>query len=199
MMSKTHLTVGIATALAVIPIDAPSKCAIVVAGGAVGGVIADVDTLNNDYKHDALIGEVLAFVIIGILGVFDYLLHWGIYQAIVENKALAIFGALSFLVMWIVGFIQDHRGFTHSIVSMILYSVSLGLVSIPFGIACFCGYLSHLILDLINKKGIQLFFPAKKKLCLKWCYANKTGNTVLMWIGIVSTAALLVFRIMNIS
>ncbi len=60
MMRKTHFGIGIATPLAVIQPKSIEECLISIVGGAVGGVIADIDILDNDYKSDALIGQTLA-------------------------------------------------------------------------------------------------------------------------------------------
>ena len=37
MMSKTHLAIGMATALALSTISTPAECAVALAGGAIGG------------------------------------------------------------------------------------------------------------------------------------------------------------------
>ena len=78
MMSKTHLAIGMATALALSNVNTPSDCIAALAGGAISGVLADVDVLKNDYKKDALIGELLAFGITAIVFGIDYILNLGI-------------------------------------------------------------------------------------------------------------------------
>ena len=82
MMSKTHLAVGMATSLAVIQPTSFQECAIAVIGGAVGGVLADNDILDNDYHADALIGQLLAIGLVAITFLFDYFFDFGICIAI---------------------------------------------------------------------------------------------------------------------
>ena len=60
MMSKTHLAMGMAVALAVVQPKQANECIAALIGGAAGGVLADIDTLDNDYKSDALVGQLLA-------------------------------------------------------------------------------------------------------------------------------------------
>ncbi len=104
MMSKTHLTVGMADALAFTSINTPAECAIAIAGGAIGGVLADVDTLDNDYHADALIGELLAFGTLGIVFVLDHFFKWGICNSIagkIANKVFMWLGFIATLVLFI--------------------------------------------------------------------------------------------------
>ena len=42
----------------------------------------------------------------------------------------------------------------------------------PFAIA----FASHVLLDMMNKKSVRLFYPAKKGFCLKWFYADRLAN-----------------------
>ncbi len=198
MMSKTHLAIGMATALALSTISTPAECAVALAGGAIGGVLADVDILKDDYKRDALTGELLAFGITAIVVGIDYFLNWGICRYIIESHIIPIVGLISFTVLWFIGFSKDHRTFTHSIFAMILYSGSIALVYPQMGTACLLGYLSHLLLDILNKKKIQLFFPKECGICFGWCYANKAANNVLMALGFVATILLLVYKIVII-
>ncbi len=195
MMSKTHLTVGMATALALSTISTPTECVAALAGGAIGGVLADVDIIKDDYKSDALIGELLAAGITAIVAIIDYIFNWGICRYIIKNKITSIVGLISLAVLWIVGFSKDHRSFTHSIFAMMLYSGSIALVYPSMGTACLLGYLSHLLLDIMNKKKIQLLFPKKGGICFGWCYANKVANKIFMILGFIATILLLIYRI----
>lgn len=198
MMSKTHLTVGMADALAFTSINTPAECAIAIAGGAIGGVLADVDTLDNDYHADALIGELLAFGTLGIVFVLDHFFKWGICNSIIADRNQSILGFIGVVVLWIIGFKQNHRKFTHSILATFLYPISLGMIYRPLAWVCFVGYISHLILDLLNKKGIQLFFPLKSTFCLYLCYAGKIANKVFMWLGFIATIVLFIYRVLVI-
>lgn len=63
-----------------------------------------------------------------------------------------------------------HRGFTHSLLFLFLLSkgcellVLVGqnnIVFISVSTGFLLGYLSHLVLDLLTKEGIELFFPCK--------------------------------------
>ncbi len=46
------------------------------------------------------------------------------------------------------------------------------------------GFASHVLLDLLNKMPVQLFYPSKRgRLCFRLCYASGATNTAFMWVG----------------
>ena len=198
MMSKTHLSVGMAAALAVSPITDINSCLLVLAGGAIGGVIPDVDVLDDDYKCDALIGELISFGLVALAVIINYFNHGSMMSTLSEHKLLSIIGGVAFFILWAVGFSCDHRDFTHSLLSMALFSISVALIYLPLTLPFAMGYLSHLLLDILNKKKIRLFFPREGGICLYLCYASKIGNTIFMILGFIATAFLLVYHLISL-
>jgi inner membrane protein len=198
MMSKTHLSVGMAAALAVSPFTDINSCLLVLAGGAIGGVIPDVDILDDDYKCDALIGELISFGLLALAIFINHINKISIIGAAMEHKWLLIIGGAAFLILWLAGFSCDHRDFTHSLLSMALFTASVALIYLPLTLPFAMGYLSHLLLDILNKKKIRLLFPREGGICLGLCYASKIGNTVFMILGFIATAFLLVYRFINL-
>ncbi len=55
------------------------------------------------------------------------------------------------------------------------------------------GYFSHIVLDLFNKKKVQLFYPFKSGFCFGICYANKTMNKGLMYLGVVVSFVMILY------
>lgn len=49
-----------------------------------------------------------------------------------------------------------HRGFTHSI----LFCILISFINIWLGIGC----MVHIIMDMMTKQGVELFYPLKKKI-----------------------------------
>lgn len=68
-------------------------------------------------------------------------------------------------------------------------SVLLYLLCRPIALAYFIGFSSHLLLDLMNKRKMQLFYPLKAKIMFGWCSSDGTANKI---IGAVSTVASLI-------
>lgn len=73
------------------------------------------------------------------------------------------------LISFIARIFFGHRKFTHSLLGLaaaggILYLIAL-FVSIPYmgwiASGLLCGILSHILLDMLNPKGVQLLYPVK--------------------------------------
>lgn len=64
-----------------------------------------------------------------------------------------------YVIISAVGFSSDHRTFTHLFLALILNMTAISLIYRPFSLAYTMGYLSHLGLDLLNKKKVPLLFP----------------------------------------
>lgn len=198
MMSKTHVAVGMATSLLMLQPNNPKDCIISIVGGAIGGVAADIDILDRDYKKDALIGQLLAFSISCIALVIDYFLELGICMFIQERNIFFVgLGGIMYLALWIVGYVSDHRKFTHSFLAMILFSISVYLLCPLVVGAYLIGYLSHLLLDLLNKKRVPLFYPVGKGFCFKLCYAGKSANKAFMYLGFITTVAIVIISLLK--
>lgn len=192
MMSITHIAIGAATALVVTVPMTPRECAITVIGGVIGGVVADNDILDNDYLGDALLGQLSAAGITALILFLDFILNGGIINSMLASRGLLISGSVVFAILYFIGMTQPHRGFTHSLLALILYSVAVGIIYVPLMVPFALGYFSHLVIDLLNKRGMTLLFPLKLKICLYLCYANKFANKALMVAGFAISAIMLV-------
>ncbi len=200
MMGKTHWAIGMAASLAVsfsaVQPQNLSDNLIALAGGAVGGVLAGCDILDDDYKYDALIGQLLGLAVLGIVVALDWFLKLGVCEYVVnQNRTLSIAAGIAFCILYIVGCSSDHRTFTHSLLAMALFAGCFTAVYPRMGFAVLVGYASHLLLDLLNKKEVPLLYPLKKGICFDLCYAKGAGNTFLMFIGLIATLGLLGYRL----
>ena len=162
-----------------------------------GGVLADNDILDNDYQADALIGQLLALGSAVLALVLDCILGFGICESVINKPVLPIIGGIGFIALYIIGFCSDHRTFTHSFLAMIFYTIAAALIYTPLAIALGAAYLSHLLLDILNKKKVPVLYPLEFGICFKMCYANKTANKVFMYIGFAISGLLLIVRIIT--
>lgn len=108
-----------------------------------------------------------------------------------------IYSLLLFAVMLIIVIPMPHRGFSHSLMcgaifTFIVYRICYTeIYTTWFAIA----YASHLIIDILNKKGIPLFYPlTKKKVCFKLCDSNGICNNFLCVIFSVIYIALIYYN-----
>ncbi|MGN1412323.1 MAG: metal-dependent hydrolase [Oscillospiraceae bacterium] len=185
MQGKTHITGAIAlTTLATQP-QTIGELLLCIGVSAVGGAICDIDV-------DGSIGskklkQISGFGVIVLIFLIVALLMGKAEFSIVMNKENSIirtiFGiAMMFLLCWF-GRKQPHRTFMHSILGVVLISFSSYLIFTEIWIYMALGMISHIILDLFNKKKIQLLYPIKKpKFSLGLCYADSLPNTILFYV-----------------
>ena len=98
--------------------------------------------------------------------------------------AFAVFVVTSLLAVF-----SEHRKFSHSLLALILYAVSLCFLCFPLLIPFVIGYISHILLDLMNKKPVLILWPSEKGFCLNWFYAGETANTVFLVFGCIGLVA----------
>ncbi|MEE1126025.1 MAG: metal-dependent hydrolase [Acutalibacteraceae bacterium] len=192
MMGKTHIFVGIASALAITSPDNIQECLPAIVGGALGGSISDIDVNSKKRSSNNLYAKLIASGIVPISLVIDLIADGGMIDYVKGcNTKILIMGLILFIALCFIGSKQDHRGFTHSLLALALFSVSVGLFCKPILFPFAVGFMSHILLDVFNKKPVKLFFPLKKGVYLDLFYANKTADKVSMFVAIVAIILLL--------
>lgn len=188
MQGKTHFTIGMATALLITqPATIPGVLATIVAGG-VGGKLPDIDLRDKKIEREEVYNSIIDFLFVGAIVAVDYLVGDGICYYISTNWGLKIWIGLGMLIfLCIISMFSSHRSFTHSFVGAILYAIAMYLFCMPITIPFVIGCVSHIVIDLFNKKGMTLFFPIKKRFCLNVCESKSKTSEVLYWIGLAST------------
>ena len=181
MECKTHIVVANALALAFMRPDSPTELLLCLGAATVGGTISDIDVSDKDHKGYIVSYSIIIAISIFLLVLSELIFHIGINDWIIENSSytkIIICFILSLLLCYF-GYLNPHRSFLHSFLGIglliLLCYISLGSVVIPFTI----GIISHIILDLFNKKGLWLFYPLKKKYSLKLCVYNGVVNYYL--------------------
>lgn len=191
MLGKTHFVLGMASALTITHPQTVPGVITAMTAGALGGWIVDVDIKNRDIErsddakqenlYDIIIDGLFIFAFI----VLDFFIGKGMCQYIIDNWGVKIWGSLfGIIILLFIGLNTKHRTFTHSLLALALFSGSMYLFCQPAAIPFAIGYASHLIADLFNKLGLQIFFPLKWRPCLKLCRSDKKANRILFWISL---------------
>lgn len=189
MMGKTHLFMGITAAAVLTRPDTVGGCLAALMGGAVGGVLSDIDVKPGKGSRDDPDARVMAGGICVLALVADYLMGSGIMAELSARGWERMYLGLGCLaLLCILGYFQPHREFTHSFLALILFGGAVGLISPTIQPAFAAGFFSHIVLDILNRRPIRLLFPIGTGFCLKLCYADKTVNRALMYFGIMFTA-----------
>ena len=92
---------------------------------------------------------------------------------------------------------SSHRSLMHSIFAICLFTSMVWIAFKPLAIAFAVGYLSHILLDLTNRKNVQLFFPIKRGLCFGWFPSSGRANDIIVSIGHTLSGCLIFFYILR--
>lgn len=191
MLGKTHVAVGVATSLAILRPKTTVGVIGAIAGGAIGGWICDIDCRDIEYKDSTIPDFIIAFIVAAISVFLDYRIGNGMCDYLLSHFGiLTIAGIFIFLGTCIFGFFSDHRTFTHSLLGLVLLVLSMGMVCLPLALPFGIGYISHIIIDLTNKRGIHLFYPLNKGFCMDICDSDGSANMALLFIGTAASVIL---------
>lgn len=186
MLAKAHVTVGMAAAFTVMKPETIDKALPVIAGGALGCLICDLDCEVTKEKTESSHWRIVMGLIAAAALIEDHLLNAGMWTSLGSNGPYLWFAGLVVFVLT-GGFasVSSHRGFSHSLLALDLFAGSLWLIfpamTVPFVIT----FVSHLILDILNKKSVRLLYPVEKGICLGWFYADRWANKLFATVGSV--------------
>ena len=195
MEKKTHVALGNLVALSIVNPGSINSLLITIGAASLGGILSDVDLKDSttDKLFDRLITSLITVIVVGIF--INYLFDINLYSKIKEfNNAFNYIICISlFTIMAYMGSKTHHRSFTHSFLGLFIYTFILSYafnkaVIVPF----FLAYLSHILIDLFNKKGLTLFYPVKSRFCLNLCDANGMINKLLFSLFLVLNVVVLV-------
>lgn len=200
LLGKTHMIIGVASSLAItVPKTAP-EFLLAVGLGAAGAVISDIDVETSNVHRN--MGKVLLLTIVAAAVIFglDIFLKTEIIHKITEDSHIhrIIAGCLIFLVVCVFGKEQPHRSFMHSFLALVLLDFALGLVWKKLILYFTIGFLSHLILDALNKKKLQLLYPLKGGFCMGLFSASGVANQLFYIAGCVAAGAEMILFVLRI-
>ena len=191
MMSKTHLSIGIAAALAVAPATSEGLYYALI-GGSIGSMICDIDRSSEGTVRDAGVGWLITAVISAAVYLKETVFS-GIgftYRDLISNpwQLVCVVLLIGLLLFAISG---AHRGFSHSLLMFFASSFFVFCISRRTSLFYAAAFLTHLLLDVLNRRPVRLLYPMRKGFCLDWFYCDGLANRILMLLGTAASAALL--------
>ena len=219
MDGRTHMALGIATSLAVVQPTSVPACLSTIIGGAIGGLISDIDNppvrRKYDYSGDEHAWQlgVFTFIFINAILVIDYFMGDGVCSYFIENFGVkTIVSAAFFICTCIFGIIigckgsdknshskNGHRTFTHSLLGGLLLCGSMWFLCRPVFFGFTVGFLSHIGIDILNDKdtGVTYFWPIHKRIGLGLVTSDGKFNYVLGSLSILVSIFLSAFFLLR--
>ena len=192
MLGKAHLSIGMAAAFtAVMPESMPAALP-VIAGAAAGSLICDIDCNSPSEKSDASKCRKSAVFIVAAALIADKAYGGAMWQSAADRGAYIWCAGVAGLVLTLAfASVSSHRGFSHSLLALGLQAAFLHMIFpqtvLPFTVA----FITHIVLDMTNKKNVRLLYPAKRGFCLGWFYADRLADKVCTTAGTIWLAAVI--------
>lgn len=184
MLGYTHLVYGIGSAMLFVNPGDRLGLLKAAAGGALGGMICDVDTKPGRFLRDTLYSGEIALGVAAVSMILDWKMKTGICRYVLSHWGeSSVLGLLGFSLCCVFGMLTKHRTFSHSLLALLLLSISLNAFCAPLVLSFQIGFLSHLALDLLNKRDVFLLFPIPKGFKLNLFHSGKLANHILLLLG----------------
>ena len=192
MLAKAHIAVGMAAAFTVVRPETLPEALPVITGGALGCLMCDIDCETKNEKKDSSRWRIVMVIVAAAALIEDHLIDGGMWRTLSDSSSYLWFAGLAgFLLTCTFAGMSAHRGFSHSLIALALLTVFLWMVfpsaALPFAAA----FISHLALDIMNKKPVMLFYPSKKGVSLGWFRADGLANSLLAAAGTLWLAAVI--------
>jgi inner membrane protein len=185
MQGKTHIVGAVALTTLITQPKTLGELLLCVGVSAVGGAICDIDVDGSIGSKQLKKVSGFGVVVLIILAVALLTGKAEFSSVMAKDNSLVrtAFGIVAlFCICWF-GKNQPHRTFMHSLLGVALITLASYLVFTEIWLYMLLGMLSHIVLDLFNKKKIPLLYPLKKpKFALGFCHADSLANTVLFYI-----------------
>lgn len=193
MLAVAHFTTGCATA---ITLCQPKKLTDVITVGLIGGLAGiwpDCDLGNSKISKQA---NNTMKILLPLLMFSALVAHEGIN--IYDMKRFITFfgGIFVFIAFTIISRTRPHREFTHSLICAIGLFIAAKFIITEYAMAVLVGLLSHIVLDILNTKGVIVFFPFKKGFKLGLCKSNGIVNQIIPVVCIIYISISVIVKIM---
>ena len=201
MTYKTHLATGYTAALLFTNPSSLSELVMCIGVSSIGSVISDIDASTSESRKN--LGKVLAASAIGIAVILagDYFWNLGIVSRFRNSAALMrlFTGFIVFIGICIFGEHRPHRSFMHSLLGVAAITFSFSVIIPSSAKYLAVSMLSHILIDMLNKKKIQLFYPLKKpKIGFNICYADGMVNRMLFFLASATSVLLIALKLYDI-
>ncbi len=183
MTGKTHVAAGIAAGLLCTLPDSVTELSIAVGAGYFGGVISDLDIEGSKAQKAYMNVLGSAVLLLADIGVAEQFTNISILSYLWQQASAlhCITGILMLLILCVFGSTRKHRTFLHSLPAVALIGMAVHQILPAAAIPVMAGMLSHILLDLLNKKKVSLLYPLRKfgRCSLHLCHANGIVDKLL--------------------
>lgn len=200
MTGKTHLASGMAVTLLVTQPATISESIMCLGVASIGSVISDIDVSTSKSRKN--FNKVIAIITVSFLFIFlaEMIFHVGILKTLSNNSNFmrVAVGFMAMISICLFGKGCPHRSFMHSALGLFLMTVSAYIILPQTALFMGISIVSHILLDLFNKKRIQILYPLKKpKISLNLCKAGGWADHLIFAAATFVLTAEIILKIIS--
>ena len=181
MTGKTHLAVGTAATLFITQPRTIKELVLALGASMIGSIICDIDVSTSKSRKELnrILGLIIFILVIGIF--VEYNWNIGIYNMIKRDTNIfrIIMGIFALGGVCIYGKDRPHRSFMHSILGVFSIGICTYIILPDTVLYIVIAMMSHIVIDLFNKKKVLLFYPLKKGISFDLCKSDGIVNGIL--------------------
>ena len=187
MKGETHALMGAAVAVTVANPTTFSGLIFTAVTGALGGLYCDIDSKKSLGKRffDKLISCSIFAIFCTVFAVANFMPD--LYNKLEADQSLMIrmMCLIGLAAFTIVGMKSPHRMVTHSVEFTGAIAGMLYFINPDIAYCFWLGMISHIMLDLLNRKKVRLSIIFNIDICLGICYSDGFVSKVLSLFGAV--------------
>ena len=125
MLRATHLSVGVAAALAVLQPDNFFECLAVTGIAAVGSVISDIDADQSKVRREADLMLGIGAAVLAAVMIAQTRFHVDLTKYLSGNQTLSERSVTAgvFIILCVIGKMTPHRSFMHSLAAGVIFTM----------------------------------------------------------------------------
>lgn len=191
MLGKTHIVIGITATLILFSqqiFNNPKMLVPFLSISVVAAILPDSDKETSMISNKLRKLTVNLSVVTGVIIYISY--KTKAFKGIDINSLINKIsispgietGLILFLILIVFSKFSPHRSFTHSLLGIFLYSISMFLIYSSLVPVFIFNYGLHLLADFFADKGIELFYPYKKRVGISLLNTNSISEYVLRYV-----------------
>lgn len=192
MNANVHTSVGLATATGVALVVPMMQCksiadySLCLGCAVIGSLLPDIDA-NGESKAKKEFRHVMSFLtVVAVYLIYSAYMSGTLLSKISEYiHSIRGIGAIAFLIFCVMGYLSSHREFTHYLVGLVCFTVSfMMLTDVKLGIWFGVGFLSHQLIDMLNKKKIKWLYPLPYDFARYICKAQSRLSSAIGFVSV---------------
>lgn len=100
------------------------------------------------------------------------------------------------LLAWTIKWTIGHRGIFHSLLMAGLIGAGISVFNLWFGAGIAIGYISHLLLDSLNKEGVPLLWPSDKRISIPLISVGGIIERMVVFPALISICLYVIYQLL---